>query len=104
MPLPPYYLVVILTGGMACCYDDVWGGFLKVLPSQGGAQAVKALNLRLATFLLRQVALFTRQLGSILPGRHHISCTPTSSRNSPPQRGENIVEDPRLKWVINLSN
>ena len=32
------------------------------------------------------------------------SYPPISSRNSPPQRGENTLEDPRLKGVINLSS
>ena len=74
-----------------------------LVPSQGGMQAVQALNPRQAVFLPRQVALFPRQLGSVLP-RQASQAPPTSSRNSPPKRGEDTLEAPKLKWVINVSS
>ena len=50
------------------------------------------------------------QAGSTLPEAVRVSYplagisnTPMSSRNSP-QRGENTQEDPKFKWVINLSS
>ena len=52
--------------------------------------------------LPRQVALFPSQLGSVL-SRQTSQAPPASSRN-PPQREENTLEDPKLKWVINVSS
>ena len=42
------------------------------------------------------------------PARARSPCagtpSPRSSRHSPPQEDENPIEDPNLKWVINLSS
>ena len=41
-----------------------------------------------------------RHLGLVLP--RQAPCR--SPRHSPPKRGENTLEDPKLKWVVNLSS
>ena len=48
----------------------------------------------------RLTALLPMQLGLVTKGRYLLR----SSRHSPSQRGENALEDPKLKWVITLSS
>ena len=89
-----------------------------LVPSQDRMQAMHAVNPR------QLVALLPRQEALPQPGRNSGSASPQasssspprqvalprqappqSSRNSPPsQRGENTLQDSRLKWVINLSS
>ena len=63
------------------------------LPSWKATQVVWVLNHRLP-------ALLSSNLMLVLPRQ----ASHRSPRHSPPQRGENTLEDPKLKWVINLSS